>query len=314
MNNNLIQILSCNCQGLNSVEKRRDVLDYLSKKNCNIYCLQDTHFTENDELAIKNLWGGECVFNSFTSNQRGVAIFFKKNFEYKILQTKKDQNGNLLGLNIKIEDKSITLITLYGPNNDSPEFYNSVMDVIQEFKNETVIVTGDFNLVGNQTLDTYNYQNVNNPKAKEKVLDLIEICNLIDPFRELYPTIKRYTWRKTNPVKQARLDFFLVSQRLFSNVHDVKIENSYRSDHSPVILELKLNDFNIGKGLWKFNNSLLYDKNYVKSVKEVINKVKEQYASLVYNREDLSLVDCNDIHFMINDQLFFEVLLTEIRG
>ena len=208
MKNNLIQIVSYNCQGLNSIEKRRDVLDYLRAKDCSMYCLQDTHFSEKDEQFVKNQWGGECVFSSFSSNQRGVAILFNNNFEYKILQSKKDQNGNLLGLNIKIEDNNITLITLYGPNSDSPDFCDKVSEIIEEFDNHTVIVTGDYNLVQNQDLDTFNYLNINNPKAKEKVLDIKEIYNLTDPFRELYPESKRCTWKKQNPLKQARLYFF----------------------------------------------------------------------------------------------------------
>ena len=83
MKNNILQIVSYNCQGLNSVEKLRDVFDYLKSKNCNIYCLQDTHFTKNDETAIKNQWGEECIFNSFASNQRGVAILLSNYFGYK---------------------------------------------------------------------------------------------------------------------------------------------------------------------------------------------------------------------------------------
>ena len=46
MRDNILQIVSYNCQGLNSVEKRRDVFNYLKSKNGNIYCLQDTHFTD----------------------------------------------------------------------------------------------------------------------------------------------------------------------------------------------------------------------------------------------------------------------------
>jgi hypothetical protein len=38
---------------------------------------------------------------------------------------------------------------------------------------------------------------------------MIEIYNLTDPFRELYPDLKRYTWRKRTTLKQARLDFTL---------------------------------------------------------------------------------------------------------
>ena len=41
-----VTILSMNCRGLADVEKRKDVLHYLKKKKYSIYCLQETHFSE----------------------------------------------------------------------------------------------------------------------------------------------------------------------------------------------------------------------------------------------------------------------------
>ena len=183
MKNNILQIVSYNCQGLNSVEKLRDVFDYLKSKNCNIYSLQDTHFTKNDETAIINQWGGKCIFNALISNQRGVAILLSNNFEYKISNTKKDDCGNLLGVDIEIEGKTITLINIYGPNNDTPLFYNKVSESIEYFNNHSTILTGDYSLVQDQIWDIYTYVGINNPKAKDKVLDRIEIYNLTDPLK-----------------------------------------------------------------------------------------------------------------------------------
>ena len=119
MKGQVLKMVSYNCQGLN----------YLYSKDYNMYCLQDTHFVEQDEVQIKNQWQGECIFNSFASNQRGVAIFFKNNFDFKINQVKKDDNGTLFGLDLNTEDKRITLINIYGPNVDTPCFYNKVADV-----------------------------------------------------------------------------------------------------------------------------------------------------------------------------------------
>ena len=190
--------------------------------------------TKNDETAIRNQWRGDCILNSFASNLRGVAISLRNDFEYKILNTKKNDCGNLLG--VDIEGKNITLINIYGPNNDTPLVYNKVSETIEYFNNQSIILTGDYNLVQNQRLDIYNYVGINNPKAKDQVLDMIEIYNLTDPFRELYPDLKRYTWRKRTTLKQARLDFLLISQSCNHQVHDVKIISSYRSDHCPIIL------------------------------------------------------------------------------
>ena len=50
-----------------------------------------------------------------------------------------------------------------------------------------------------------------------------------------------------------------------------------------IILSLKFNKFSRGRSFWKFNNSLLRDRTYVTEIKNVINRVKEQYASPVEN-------------------------------
>ena len=270
---NMIKISSTNCRGLGDSGKRRDVFNYLREKNFGIYCLQDTHFTEALEPYIRAEWGGEITFNSYISNSRGVCILFSNSLEYKVHKSKADENGNLLVLDIEIENKRLILV--HGPNQDSPDFFLNIQEIIEEFENETIIIYGDFNLVQNQDLDTCNYTNINNPNAKEKVLHLKEEMNLMDPFRGLYEISKQYRWRKRNPLKQARLDFFLVSEALMSSIDDINIISSYRSDHSSVVLSLILNEFKKGNGIWKFNSSLLKDKMLVEEKQnKCIHKVK----------------------------------------
>ncbi|MCG7878665.1 MAG: reverse transcriptase domain-containing protein [Candidatus Thiodiazotropha endolucinida] len=314
-NHNLIKIASTNCRGLGDYSKRKDVFNYLRDKKIGIYCLQDTHFTTALEPYIRSEWGGEVIFNSFTSNARGVCILFSNSIQYKLFRTRTDERGNMLILDLEIEGKRFTLANIYGPNDDSPNFFLKVQDIIEEYDNDHVIICGDFNLVQNQDLDTVNYINVNNPNAKETVLNFKEELNLVDPFREIYENARKYTWRKRNPVKQARLDFFLLSQALMPSVKDINIIPSYRSDHSSVVLSLEINEFKNGKGLWKFNTSLLKDKTYVEEVKKCINKVKEQYIIPIYNLEFINDNKNNEVlEFTISYQLFLEMLLMEIRG
>ena len=105
-----------------------------------------------------------------------------------------------------------------------------------------------FNLVLNQKLDTNKYLHINHPKLQAKLIDNMGAFDLRDPFRELYPNLKRSTWRKRNPFKQARLDYFLVSNNM-SFVENVVIQNSYRSDHTGVILTISLGQIKKGRGL-----------------------------------------------------------------
>ena len=70
----------------------------------------------------------------------------------------------------------------------------------------------DWNLILNETLDTENYVNINNPRARNAVLNIMEENGYIDVFRLLNENQKKFTWRRINPVKkQARLDCYLVS-------------------------------------------------------------------------------------------------------
>ena len=75
------------------------------------------------------------------------------------------------------------------------------------------------------------YSNVNNPHARTKVLQIMSELDLIDMFRELNPEKRRFTWQRKNPIKQARLDYFLTSRSMTDLTGSCSIQPSYRSDH-----------------------------------------------------------------------------------
>lgn len=74
-----LKILSFDVQGLDGIKKQKDVFNYLQNMNFDIVCLQDTHFTADQEKHISNRWEGNCFFSAAPqSNARGVATFFWK--------------------------------------------------------------------------------------------------------------------------------------------------------------------------------------------------------------------------------------------
>ena len=95
------------------------------------------------------------------------------------------------------------------------------------------------------------------------------------------------------------------------SVNKSSIEGSYRSDHSMITLEFSISQFKKGKPLWKHNNSFLHDKEYIKIINNKIDEVKRQYALPV---NDIENIPDQQIQFTINDQLFQETLLIELRG
>ena len=176
------------------------------------------------------------------------------------------------------------------------------------------VICGDYNIALKPDIDTFNYTNINNPKAREKLLEIMEDMKLVDYFRILNPDSKCFTWRRKTPIRQARLDYFLTSENLGNIIDTIKVKPGYRSDHSTLILELKFNKFEKGKGLWKFSNQLLKDKKYADLVKETIQQVKSQYANILYVKDNINNINNAHIDLTVSDSLFLETLLMEVRG
>ena len=113
-------------------------------------------------------------------------------------------------------------------------------------------------------------------------------------------------------MKQARLDFFLASTSILDIVRKCEINISYRSDHSTIELQLLLNNFIRSKGVWKFNNSLLENPNYLNLVNNIISEEKSHYARPIYYPEYIK--QNTDFEMTIDHDLFLETLLLYIRG
>ena len=208
---NVIKVVTMNCRGLQDISKRRDVFNFLKKKGYSILCLQDTHFSGKDQNIVRAQWGGEIYSSPGRTNARGVSILFSNTFEYSVVESYNDNIGNFLALNIVIENQfTICLINLYGPNNDSPDFFNNIRSTTEKFSADFNIICGDWNLIQCTDLDTFNYNHINNPKSRDEVLKLKNDINLVDPWRIYNENTKTYTWHRKNPIKMARLDFYLL--------------------------------------------------------------------------------------------------------
>ena len=179
-----LKLMSMNCRGLGDFSKRKDVFEYLRSKDASIYCLQDTHFTEKNEKIIRGQWGYECISSFGISDSRSVSISFRNNFEYHVKDIDKDNEGNYLIVNLEIAKMhKITLVNIYGPNEDKPEFYKNIKEKILDIQQEFIILCGDMNLVLNFELDCDTYTRHNNKKSCEEVHNIMEVLCLKDPLK-----------------------------------------------------------------------------------------------------------------------------------
>ena len=319
-NANTLTISSFNCQGLGNHQKRRDIFHFLRKKQHSIYCIQDTHFEKKMEQYIKAEWGYECFFSSYRSNARGVAILFNNNFEFKVNKVESDSQGNFIIISFTTNDKELLLVSIYGPNKDDPAFYEELSNRIKNYGNNNVILVGDFNMVLEQEIDCFNYKHINNPKAKKVVEDMMQDIPLTDVWRESNPESRRYTWRRPTPLQQSRLDFFLMSDYLYWYYKDSDILPGYRSDHSIITLELEFSKEVKRQTLWKFNSSLLREKEYLDEINNLITEITEEYTYKdenngisSRNNQDKKQISSSDPNLTVSDRVFLDFLLMKIR-
>ena len=131
--------------------------------------------------------------------------------------------------------------------------------------------------------DTKLDANGGTPKLKVNSLTQLEIIleenGLCDIFRVQNPYVRRFSWRQRTPFKQRRLDYIFVSNSLQESVTQIEIIPSVLSDHSAVILKLRpLVGDKRGPGYWKFNNSLINDKQFVSQMN---SKIEEYFHEIM---------------------------------
>lgn len=167
------------------------------------------HFRQNKVKVYEDEWGGKCIINAYTSESRGVAILIKKGIEVEIKEVENDDHGNLLLVRLIVNKIEMILATVYGPNKDSPNFYEALRDILNKYSDLPVAVCGDWNLVLEQDRDTRHYLRENNTRARQIVHTLMESLELVDIWRALHPKKLEYTWQNSKHKRQrARLVFF----------------------------------------------------------------------------------------------------------
>ena len=123
---NIMIVSSVNCRGLSIKNKKNllNAIDYIKNTNSYIICLQQTQWTNSDIRELKKYTNKDIIINGEYTNKRGVAILLTKNFEYKTLNTIRDEESRALTIDILIENNfSIRLINIYALNNDNPDSF-----------------------------------------------------------------------------------------------------------------------------------------------------------------------------------------------
>ncbi len=253
-----MRIISFNVNGIRAIIKK-NFFDDLETMNPDILCLQETK-AQDDQVqeALKDLEDYHIISNSAVKKgYSGVAILSKVaplSVTRDMAIEEHDQEGRV----ICAEFESFYVVNVYVPNskNDLSRLeYRKGWDA--DFLNylkklddvKPVIVCGDFN-VAHKEIDLARPKANYNKSAGFTQIEIDGMDNFtkngfIDSFRLLKPEEVKYSWWSYRGGARERnvgwrIDYFLVSEKLKSNISKAQILNEiHGSDHCPVAIELE---------------------------------------------------------------------------
>jgi exonuclease III len=280
--NHELSVSCINCNSLNSSlgsEFNRNLkVNGITKLGADVILLSDTRLgnkslvscaEEVSKLFATNLHGSYDLFFNSTRNKRGVGILLNKSLPFSVQEQKADREENFLLLKVLLRGETIILGSVYGPNNQNPEFFHSLKRNIRSLSENNsipVLLGGDWNCTLSAdpvdiNIDTYNMRSL--PNLQHSLI-LNEMCNdldLIDPFRLLHfdKIDFSYAPRSEAMRNKSRIDFFLISGGLSRKVNKCYISPTLQNklfDHRAVNLNVNTKRTPKKKGLFITNKVL----------------------------------------------------------
>jgi exonuclease III len=135
----------------------------------------------------------------------------------------------------EIDQKEITIINLYAPNVNAPNFIKHTLKDLKAYINANTVVVGDFN-TPLSSIDRSSKQKIN-----EEILDLkhtIEQMDLVDVYRTFHPTSTQYTFFSAAHGIFSKIDHILGHKASLSKYKKIEITSCILSDHNALQLEL----------------------------------------------------------------------------
>ena len=248
-----MKFISWNVNGLRACAGK-GFAEAFAALDADFFCLQETKMQEG-QLDMQ-FPGYQSYWNyADKKGYSGTAIYTRHtplNVTYGIGIDEHDHEGRV----VTMEMQEFFLVCCYTPNSqDGLRRLDYRMRWEDDFRNylmrldamKPVVLCGDLN-VAHEEIDLKNpktnRKNAGFTDEERQQMTTLLSSGFIDTFRTLYPEQVTYSWwsyRFQARQKNAgwRIDYFIISERLRSRLHDAKIHTDILgSDHCPVELDL----------------------------------------------------------------------------
>lgn len=266
-----LKLSTLNVNGMGGGSKRRAIFNLLRGQGNDVSFIQETHSTRERERIWSSEWGGRAYFAHGSSGVRGVATLLSPSTTIKVQEVLRDPEGRYLLLQAQIEDWPVSLLNVYAPTADHPDDQIGFLDTLERLLNDldisNLVIGGDFNCCPDPIKDRFSRRDgpestsPSPTRARLRLRQFADELEVSDIWRLLHPEALQFTFRRS--AYSSRLDFWLISEHLTGLVRESEILPAALSDHSSVSLSIQSVPTIRGPGVWKFDNSLLLDSDFV---------------------------------------------------
>uniref|UniRef100_A0A8D0VYY2 Endonuclease/exonuclease/phosphatase domain-containing protein n=1 Tax=Sus scrofa TaxID=9823 RepID=A0A8D0VYY2_PIG len=112
----------------------------------------------------------------------GVAILIKDKIDFKMKNILRDKEGHYIMIKGSIQEEDITILNIYAPNIDSPQYIRQLLTTLKGQINNNTIREGDFN-TPLTAMDRSSRHKINKEtKALNEALDQMDLIDIYSTF------------------------------------------------------------------------------------------------------------------------------------
>lgn len=148
------KISSLNLKGLNSPAKCHMVWKEAQRLNCDILCLQETHFASQKPPVFHHKKLPHVYQANASSKKRGVLIAVKDTVAFTLISQLSDPQGRYLILICQINNVLYSIINVYLPNVRPISSLRKIWKKVQPICQGHIVLCGDLNAIVNRQMDT----------------------------------------------------------------------------------------------------------------------------------------------------------------
>lgn len=116
--------MTINARGLGSPLNNNLLFDLIEKSACDICFVQETLVSSEANIKVlSRRWLGRSYWSPSIGKQGGVAVLISPKCSDEVVSWKKDSNGRIISILVRIDGVDLNFVNIYAPTNRTDRIF-----------------------------------------------------------------------------------------------------------------------------------------------------------------------------------------------